>query len=80
VVPSDCSLTFAGFLTDVARVLQLLLPALAVVRITLGFRGEWLAMMANVASEGRLFSLKDSEWFVLLASVAFCGGFLTLIF
>jgi hypothetical protein len=80
VVPSDCSLTFAGFLTGVARALQLLLPALAMVRITLGFRGEWLTMMANVASEGRLFSLKDSEWFVLLASVAFCGGFLTLIF
>jgi hypothetical protein len=64
----------------VARALQLLLPALAIVRITLGFCGEWLTMMANVASEGRLFSLKASEWFVLLASVAFCGGFLTLIF
>jgi len=37
-------------------------------------------MMAIVASEGRLFSLKASEWFVLLASVAFCGGFLTLFF
>jgi hypothetical protein len=37
-------------------------------------------MRAKVASEGRLFSLKASEWFVLLASVAFCGGFLTLIF
>ena len=67
------------FLTGVARALQLLLPALAMVRITLGFHGE-PTMMANVASEGRLFSLKASEWFVLLASVAFCGGFLTLFF
>ena len=37
-------------------------------------------MTANVASEGRLFSLKASEWFVPLASVAFCGGSLALIF
>ena len=72
-----CSL----FLTGVARALQLLLPVLAMVRMTFGFvRGEVPTMMVNVASEGRLFSLKASEWFVLLASVAFCGGSLTLFF
>jgi len=37
-------------------------------------------MMAIVASEGRLLSLKASEWSVLLVSVALCGGFLTLFF
>jgi hypothetical protein len=36
-------------------------------------------MMANVASNGRLLSLKASEWSVLLASVAFCG-FIALFF
>jgi hypothetical protein len=36
-------------------------------------------MLANVASEGRLLSLKASEWCVLLASVMFCG-FLILFF
>jgi hypothetical protein len=36
-------------------------------------------MMANVASEGRLLSLKVSECSVLLAGVAFCG-LLTLFF
>ena len=36
-------------------------------------------MMANVASEGRLLSLKVSEWSVLLVSVALCG-LLTLFF
>jgi hypothetical protein len=30
-------------------------------------------MMANVASEGRLLSLKVSEWSVLLVGVTFCG-------
>ena len=30
-------------------------------------------MMANVASDGRLLSLKVSEWSVLLAGVTFCG-------
>ena len=70
MVPSDCSLTLAGFLTGVARALQLLLPALAMVRITFGFRGEWLTMMANVASEGRLFSLKD---FRMVRAARQCG-------
>jgi len=37
------------------------------------------AMMASLASEGRLFALKASEWSLLLVSVALCG-FLTLIF
>jgi hypothetical protein len=32
-----------------------------------------------LASEGRLFALKASEWSLLLVSVALCG-FLTLIF
>jgi hypothetical protein len=36
-------------------------------------------MMTNVASDGRLLSLKVSEWSVLLAGVTFCG-FLTLVF
>jgi hypothetical protein len=36
-------------------------------------------MMTNVASDGRLLSLKVSEWSVLLAGVTFCG-FLTLFF
>ncbi len=36
-------------------------------------------MMTNVAREGRLFSLKASEWSVLIVSVALCG-FLTQIF
>ena len=43
------------------------------------FNGERPVMMANVASEGRLLSLKVSEWFVLLVSVALCG-LLTLFF
>jgi hypothetical protein len=67
------------FVTGVSRALQLLLPVLAMVRITLGFRGERPVMMANVASEGRLLSLKVSEWSVLLVSVALCG-LLTLFF
>jgi hypothetical protein len=36
-------------------------------------------MMSMLASEGRLLSLKASEWSVLLVSVTFCG-FLTMIF
>jgi hypothetical protein len=36
-------------------------------------------MMANIASDGRLLSLKASEWSVLLVSVVFCG-FLALFF
>ncbi len=36
-------------------------------------------MMANIATDGRLLSLKASEWSVLLASVVFCG-FLALFF
>ena len=31
-------------------------------------------MMAYVASEGRLFALKTSEWSVLLVTVALCGS------
>ncbi|MGA8944743.1 MAG: hypothetical protein WB497_02245, partial [Pseudolabrys sp.] len=30
-------------------------------------------MMAYVASEGRLFALKPSEWGILLGGVALCG-------
>ena len=37
------------------------------------------AMMAHVASEGRLFALKPSEWGMLLVGVALCG-FATLLF
>ena len=37
------------------------------------------AMMAYVASEGRLFALKPSEWGILLVGVALCG-FATLLF
>jgi hypothetical protein len=37
------------------------------------------AMMAYVASEGRLFALKPSEWGMLLVGVALCG-FATLLF
>lgn len=37
------------------------------------------AMMALVVSEGRLFSLKPSEWSLLLAGVAICG-FATALF
>jgi hypothetical protein len=36
-------------------------------------------MMAYVASEGRLFALKPSEWGMLLVGVALCG-FATLLF
>jgi hypothetical protein len=36
-------------------------------------------MMAYVASEGRLFALKPSEWGILLVGVAPCG-FATLLF
>jgi hypothetical protein len=36
-------------------------------------------MMTYVVSEGRLFSLKASEWLVLLGSAAL-GGFITLLF
>jgi hypothetical protein len=36
-------------------------------------------MMAHVVSEGRLFSLKASEWLVLLCSATVCG-FITLLF
>jgi hypothetical protein len=36
-------------------------------------------MMAYVASEGRLFALKPSEWGMQLAGVALCG-FATLLF
>ena len=35
--------------------------------------------MANIASDGRLLSLKASEWSVLVASVVFCE-FLALFF
>ena len=31
-------------------------------------------MMAYVASEGRLFALKPSEWGILLGGVALCGS------
>jgi len=36
-------------------------------------------MMAYIASEGRLLSLKASEWSVLLVAVTF-GGFLTQLY
>jgi hypothetical protein len=36
-------------------------------------------MMPYVLSEGRLFSLRASEWLVLLGSAA-VGGFITLVF
>jgi hypothetical protein len=36
-------------------------------------------MMGYVVSEGRLFSLKASEWLVLLGSAIVCG-FITLFF
>jgi hypothetical protein len=37
------------------------------------------SMMAYVASEGRLFALKPSEWGMLLVGVTLCG-FATLLF
>jgi len=37
------------------------------------------AMVALVMSEGRLFSLKPSDWSLLLAGVAVCG-IATLVF
>ena len=36
-------------------------------------------MLAYVASDGKLFALKPSEWAMLLVGVAVCG-FLTMLF
>ena len=62
-----------------AYLLQLLLPKLVIsVRIRFVERRA-SAMMGYVVSEGRLFSLKASEWLVLLGSAIVCG-FITLFF
>ena len=60
-------------LAGVTRRPQLFLPVFSIMRFVLGFSSERPEMMATVASQGRLLSLKASEWSVLLASVAFCG-------